>query len=170
MRRTPLARGDSKLGARSKPRRVVHPFPLPEPGQVITLAENAYNERSKRICEMCDHGSKLVQIGDGDTERECVDCQPCECQGNPISVGQLDNFRLALLADALEEAGCDNDEVLFHLRGIVGCDRCEGAGYVYMTEALSSRTACPACSGEGLVPPGKHYRGCYVLDAILGLS
>ena len=39
MRRTPLARGDSKLGARSKPRRVVHPFPLPEPGQVITLAD-----------------------------------------------------------------------------------------------------------------------------------
>ena len=40
MRRTPLARGTSKLGARKGPqRRVVHPFPLPTPGQVVTLED-----------------------------------------------------------------------------------------------------------------------------------
>jgi hypothetical protein len=30
--------------------------------------------------------------------------------------GTLDNGRLAILADALEEADCDNEEVLSHLR------------------------------------------------------
>jgi hypothetical protein len=31
--------------------------------------------------------------------------------------GLLDNTRLAVLADALEEAGCDNADILSHLRG-----------------------------------------------------
>jgi hypothetical protein len=31
--------------------------------------------------------------------------------------GQLDNTGLAILADALEEAGCDNQDILSHLRG-----------------------------------------------------
>jgi hypothetical protein len=46
--------------------------------------------------------------------------------------GRLDSSRLAVLADALEEAGCQNDEVLGHFRGQDG-----------------------------------HWRGCWVLDAIL---
>jgi hypothetical protein len=31
--------------------------------------------------------------------------------------GHLDTKRLAILADALEEAGCTNEDVLAHLRG-----------------------------------------------------
>ena len=31
--------------------------------------------------------------------------------------GTLDSERLAVLADALEEAGCDNADILSHLRG-----------------------------------------------------
>jgi hypothetical protein len=31
--------------------------------------------------------------------------------------GQLDAPRLAIVADALEDAGCDNAEILGHLRG-----------------------------------------------------
>jgi hypothetical protein len=34
-----------------------------------------------------------------------------------LSEGTLDNGRLAILADALEEAGCNNEEILTHLRG-----------------------------------------------------
>lgn len=49
--------------------------------------------------------------------------------------GRLDYSRLAVLADALEEAGCQNDEVLRHLR-----------------------------EQEG------HWRGCWVLDSLLGKS
>jgi hypothetical protein len=34
-----------------------------------------------------------------------------------LPAGTLDPDRLAVLADALEDAGCDNDEILTHLRG-----------------------------------------------------
>ncbi|MBX4200829.1 hypothetical protein KW786_01740 [Candidatus Parcubacteria bacterium] len=50
-----------------------------------------------------------------------------------LSNYELDIPRLAILSDALEEAGCNNTEILGHLRG-----------------------------------PGPHYRGCWVLDLILG--
>jgi hypothetical protein len=49
--------------------------------------------------------------------------------------GKLDNTRLAVLADALEESGCTDEQILGHLR-----------------------------SG------GDHYRGCFVVDALLGKS
>jgi hypothetical protein len=42
-----------------------------------------------------------------------------------LPAGELDPARLAVLADALEEAGCDKDEILTHLRSpgphIRGC-------------------------------------------------
>jgi hypothetical protein len=50
-----------------------------------------------------------------------------------LPAGALDNTRLAFLADALEEAGCTDEQILTHLR---------------------SDTA--------------HYRGCFVVDALLG--
>jgi hypothetical protein len=49
--------------------------------------------------------------------------------------GTLDPARLAVLADALEEAGCDNAELLEHLRAEL-----------------------------------HHVRGCWAVDAVLGLS
>jgi hypothetical protein len=50
-----------------------------------------------------------------------------------LPAGTLDNERLAVLADGLEEAGCQDVQILGHLR-----------------------------SG------GEHYRGCHILDALLG--
>jgi hypothetical protein len=50
-----------------------------------------------------------------------------------MPAGTLDAARLAVLADALEEAGCTDPDLLKHLRG-----------------------------------PGPHYRGCFVLDLLLG--
>jgi hypothetical protein len=50
-----------------------------------------------------------------------------------LPAGTLDNARPAVLADALEEAGCSDEQILGHLR-----------------------------SG------GEHYRGCFVVDALLG--
>jgi hypothetical protein len=34
-----------------------------------------------------------------------------------VPAGTLDPARLAVLADALEDAGCDNADILSHLRG-----------------------------------------------------
>lgn len=50
-----------------------------------------------------------------------------------LPAGTLDNTRLLILADALEEAGCTDEQILMHLR-----------------------------SG------GEHYRGCWVIDLLLG--
>jgi hypothetical protein len=50
-----------------------------------------------------------------------------------LPAGTLDNARLAVLSDALEEAGCADEQILMHLR-----------------------------SG------GEHYRGCWVIDLLLG--
>jgi hypothetical protein len=50
-----------------------------------------------------------------------------------LPAGTLDNARLFILADALEEAGCTDEQILTHLR-----------------------------SG------GDHYRGCWVIDLLLG--
>jgi hypothetical protein len=50
-----------------------------------------------------------------------------------LAAGTLDNGRLLILADALEEAGCTDEQILTHLR-------------------------------KG----GEHYRGCWVLDLLLG--
>jgi hypothetical protein len=37
-------------------------------------------------------------------------------EGRALSGGTLDSSRLAVLADALEDAGCDNEEILLHCR------------------------------------------------------
>ena len=50
-----------------------------------------------------------------------------------LPAGTLDNARLAVLADALEEAGCSDEQILGHLRS-----------------------------------DGEHYRGCWVIDLLLG--
>jgi hypothetical protein len=54
-------------------------------------------------------------------------------QERHLPADTLDLARLAVLADALEEAGCQDVQILGHLR-----------------------------SG------GEHYRGCHILDALLG--
>jgi hypothetical protein len=53
--------------------------------------------------------------------------------GRSLPAGTLDQTRLVLLADALEEAGCTDGEILNHCR-----------------------------------KPGPHYRGCWVIDLLLG--
>jgi hypothetical protein len=50
-----------------------------------------------------------------------------------LPAGTLDNTRLFILADAVEEAGCTDEQILTHLRG-----------------------------------GGEHYRGCWVIDLLLG--
>lgn len=69
--------------------------------------------------------------------------------------GHLDTARLAVLADALEEAGCDDRAVLSHLRGLSPCAHDAGP--------------CDDCGGTGWRPsPVPRYRGFWPLDLILG--
>jgi hypothetical protein len=81
--------------------------------------------------------------------------------------GTLDPFLLSLTADALEEAGCDSEDLLQHLRGKRRCTAC-------LREQGRHADAC-ACKAYGGWfpmdwPPacGPHYRGCWAVDRVLG--
>jgi len=87
--------------------------------------------------------------GNEGDESEILDpCPDCHGQG---SDGLLDPVRLAVLADVLEEAGCDSEELLRHLRG---------------EEWRCGDDEWPA--GEWVPLSGPHARGCGAIDVLLG--
>ena len=87
---------------------------------------------------------------------------------------------LPVLADALEEAGCDDAELLGHLRYGETCRGCSGTGvgglivtfaqesllFEERPKSIARREApCDDCRGTGRLP---HVRGCWALDLVLG--
>jgi hypothetical protein len=74
-----------------------------------------------------------------------------------MPAGTLDPARLAVLADALEEAGCQDAEILGHLRGagphVRGC---------FLVDEDPHRLY------QGSLVAGPHVRGCFLVDALLG--
>lgn len=83
--------------------------------------------------------------------------------------GHLDPSRLAVLADALEEAGCDNEEVLHHLRGRERCHKCLGTVRNDIGHP-GGPIHCAFCSNGWVPLSGPHVRGCAALDTLLGKS
>ena len=92
--------------------------------------------------------------------------------------GTLDSARLPILADALEDAGCDSEELLQHLRGMVRCVHCLD----YAGDSIKNEW-CTYCGLERWLPewwsrsdrhstmihsPAIHYRGCWAIDLLLG--
>jgi hypothetical protein len=141
----PTCTGCNGLGWHEKP----HPWLTPT---VFSLAQAAYEER----------------IDDAKTETaEAQPDRPPDSRaalafqsgaagrlGTRQLVGTLDPARLAVLSDALEEAGCDNEAILRHLRGWGRMHDGEGS---------------PAGPNQGWRElPGPHVRGCCALDLILG--
>jgi ribosomal protein S27AE len=111
-----------------------------------------------------------------------------ELVGNPYRPGSIDRSRLAwrgrtipdlaraiyddcederfaILADALEEAGCGSPELVAHCRGREFCGKCHGTGF----RDLGRRIPCTRCEGWGWRNVSiEHIRGCWVLDLLLG--
>jgi hypothetical protein len=162
-----------------------HP-PLWRTSLVTSLAQSAYEERSKPCpyCKDADFASGdggMPMMGNKEpyaTRARTYWRSKCACKGRrrvPSEDGSLNSNNLAILADALEEMGCTNEDVLRHLRGWTLCPHCmlpcpetaEYGGGVYW---------CSGCGGtEGgnqdafyVRSPTQHVRGCWALDLILG--
>jgi hypothetical protein len=95
------------------------------------------------------------------------------------ALGELDPFRLGLIADALEDAGCSDAYVLGHLRGVeemvrLKCQGCGGKGYLTNPGNDWDEASCIDCDEKGFVlvkvKHAPHVRGCHVLEALLGQS
>jgi hypothetical protein len=93
--------------------------------------------------------------------------------------GELDRPTLAVLADALLDAGCTDTELLNHCRGLGRCPVCLGTGKKTVKlftsprhgrQPLSEdRVPCLTCEGRGHRPgAGDHVLGCRVVDLLLG--
>lgn len=163
---------------------------------VRSLAQAAYDERAGRQCGDCWNRLRSAASlmsgpnpGDGRGSRcEAVaeKMRRCpKCQGTSrIEDGTLDPARLAVLADALEEAGCESEtkQPVLMAQSCLQCgQRTRQAGEGYRPEARY----CDPCariwvSGEHylwpaphpilahLRSPGPHVRGCWAIDLLTG--
>lgn len=132
-------------------------------GAIPRLAQTAYEERG-RPCLACN---------------QWTNCEWCGNTRRIIETGELDPGNLAILADALEEAGGQEYKVL--------CSKCNGKDYFAAGDRMSDMypSVCPVCGrhpyqrGGGMVctsnpllthlrSPGPHVRGCHVIDALRG--
>lgn len=77
---------------------------------------------------------------------------------------------MPVLADALEEAGCDCAELLLHLRGWAPCPTClklpdevnHPPGMLFVGWGMGWQP-CSTCEGAAWLPGGPHCRGCWAL-------
>ncbi len=144
---------------------------------VVSLAQAAYADRPGRKCDRCGGCGYVEKNG---SEHPCPDCRK-----GRIEDGSLDPVRLAILADALEEAGCDSVECEtceIDRKSGQGTTRLVLAGAVMINSGDGSKKKlylpdCRHCCGSGrrmnpilahLRSPGPHVRGCWVVDLLLG--
>lgn len=134
---------------------------------VLSIAEQAYLERPGRKCSECNKrlqqaanlmaGSMVPALVNRGVQCELIaeemrNCHDCHGTGH-IADGSLDPLTFSVLADALEDAGCDNETLLTHLRGYEWTlDDPPGGIYAWLPLR------------------GPHVRGCWALDCILGKS
>lgn len=147
---------------------------------VVSLAQAAYDQRQRK-CDECHGTGNGYHVRDKHISSPPEEfCPPCRGTGT-VDDGTLDPVRLAILADALEEAGCDCETLLQHLRGLTLCNTCKGRGWYFDDHGsgFGSNQTCIDCGGgwnstrewvgTGLVKSKlSHVRGCWALDLILG--
>jgi hypothetical protein len=108
-------------------------------GMVETIRRGVEAEESTRQChimrDIISNPFEAVVVDQMWRSSDVIAIADGAYDSRHLPSGTLDPERLAVLSDALEEAGCDNPEILNHLRG-----------------------------------NGRHYRGCWVVDAVLGRS
>lgn len=148
---------------------------------VLSLAHAAYEERGRKCDAKCEPKRSLRPEGEwcvwDEQKRRWERCEKCRGVGT-IDDGTLDPARLAVLSDALEEAGCveTSDETVM---GIYVCEKCDAVTKVGVDGIKCGRCGSEFCRKQRLrdLPhpllahlrsPGPHVRGCWVLDLLLG--
>jgi hypothetical protein len=138
---------------------------------VTGLAQRIDGQGERVECEHCNGKGKWTDAA-GDMD----ECGTCDGKGFRESPGTDPDFSaMPILADALEEAGCEDERILRHCRGIPArCDGgCEfhpewGLFCTYEMAGPDSRwVTCKRCAGSGEKEPQPHLRGCWVIDLIL---
>lgn len=127
---------------------------------VLALAASAYGGVK---CDRCK-GMKHSITGWKDSPE--FDCPACHGSGRT----PFDHTVLPILADKLEEAGCTDEGVLDHLRGLDRCGECRGDGLCHEGyKGTSPDDPCRHCAGTGWRPAGvPRVRGYWVVDWLLG--
>lgn len=134
------------------------------------LARSAYSDRLDGQCPECSGDGTIGDPYDRGVRSRCD-----RCGGAGSGDGRLDDSTLAVLADALEDAGWPIDEA---------CPACNGKGMVRYGDGGFSERPCWGCGdsysqhpGTGRVPnpvlaqlrsPGPHWLGCWALDLVTG--
>jgi hypothetical protein len=124
-------------------------------------------------CRLClGAGRLLVTNGDSSGYKDCSECFTVNATARDIGQAAYrdqDFYRLLALADALEENGCQSEEILGHFRP--GCTRCMGDQVEAFTDNIFTEhprgIPCGRCGGLGYMT-GRHARGCRLLDLVLG--
>jgi ribosomal protein L37E len=139
--------------------------------------------RDERVCEKCGHRSarhpgKCAACGSDHVRkwrvRDTWGWLTPAVRGIARRAYDLHDWEaLPVLADALQEAGCDDEDVLMHCRGKGRCPDCLGKGGCCSLKdepgVWGEMHRCALCAGSGWVDAGPlHVRGCHVLDLVLG--
>jgi hypothetical protein len=127
--------------------------------EVVSMAKAAYEEASIACLHCWASGDERKFKHGGSFYR----CKHCRGRGWIDRDFDRNNERLAILSDALEEAGCDNEAMLRHLRG--------EEPYLVETKSGDLSTGKVEIFTETKWRPmhkNLHVRGCWVLSTILG--
>jgi len=127
---------------------------------VVGIARRACGEQQ---CPTCGGKGGFLPYEPGLLNESCS-----TCQGKGTVLGPFFPEALPVLADALEDAGCDNEDVLRHCRGEEICWECCGDG---VWQANSTMVPCGWCDeklDQHRPLRGPHVRGCWVVDLLLG--
>jgi hypothetical protein len=88
------------------------PWPL-----IVELSNAESPVRSDRVRDLVGNPFKRARVDPSWRTPRVLALAEAAYTERVLPAGTLDGARLALLADALEEAGCDNPDILTHLRG-----------------------------------------------------
>jgi hypothetical protein len=122
---------------------------------VKALAREAYDKRTYSC--FCDHGWLTSSDRAGEIRYRCDVCGGSGVAPSPDR--RMDPVRLGILADALEESGCTDEELLRHLRGYRICGGCRAM--------RRNGNSGHSCDGGYIVDDTPRYSGSWSVDYLL---